>query len=230
MKRELSVFIDESGDFGRYDNQSPYYIVAFVFHEQERSIDENVKILTQKVSDLGFPPHAIHTGPLIRRESLYENYTVDERKRLFGCLFNFVRRLPVRYETVIVEKSQCNDSVELTNQLSKNVAKIVSESLEYFMSFDSVIVYYDNGQIELTKILTSVFNALLSKVEFRKVAPADYRLFQAADLVCTLELLQTKIEHGGALTTSEKQFLSNKRDFKKNFYKHILKKQHLFET
>ena len=32
--KELSIFIDESGDFGDYDYRSPYYIIAMVFHEQ----------------------------------------------------------------------------------------------------------------------------------------------------------------------------------------------------
>ena len=26
--KELSVFIDESGDFGEYDDQAPYYIIT----------------------------------------------------------------------------------------------------------------------------------------------------------------------------------------------------------
>ena len=26
--KELSVFIDESGDFGEYDDQTPYYIIS----------------------------------------------------------------------------------------------------------------------------------------------------------------------------------------------------------
>ena len=32
--RTLSIFIDESGDFGAYEEHSPYYIVSAVFHNQ----------------------------------------------------------------------------------------------------------------------------------------------------------------------------------------------------
>ena len=28
MAKELSIFIDESGDFGDYDPKSPYYIIS----------------------------------------------------------------------------------------------------------------------------------------------------------------------------------------------------------
>ena len=34
MKRELSIFIDESGDWESYDFHLPYYIVAMIFHDQ----------------------------------------------------------------------------------------------------------------------------------------------------------------------------------------------------
>ncbi len=37
------------------------------------------------------------------------------------------------------------------------------------------------GKLKLTKILTSVFNTLYAHVEFRKVKPVDYKLFQVAD-------------------------------------------------
>ena len=32
--KELSVFIDESGDFGVYDFRCPFYIITMVFHDQ----------------------------------------------------------------------------------------------------------------------------------------------------------------------------------------------------
>ena len=87
-----------------------------------------------------------------------------------------------------------------------------------------MIIYYDNGQIELTKILTSVFSTLYTHVEFRKVKPVDYKLFQVADLICTLELLSEKAKVN-SLSKSEIEFFSNTRDFKKNYLKYIQKKK-----
>ncbi len=43
--KELSIFIDESGDFGEYDYHSPWYIVTMVFHEQEASIQGKRQII-----------------------------------------------------------------------------------------------------------------------------------------------------------------------------------------
>ena len=39
--KTLSIFIDESGDFGKYDFHSPNYYVAMVLHDQSIDISEN---------------------------------------------------------------------------------------------------------------------------------------------------------------------------------------------
>lgn len=44
------------------------------------------------------------------------------------------------------------------------------------------------------KLLTSVYSTLYAYVEFRRMQPVDYKLFQGADLVCTMELLAEKAE------------------------------------
>lgn len=70
--------------------------------------------------------------------------------------------------------------------------------------------------MELNKILASVFSILLTNVEFRKAYPADYRLFQVADLLCTMELIKRKHETH-SLSRSEQIFFGSVRDLKKNY-------------
>ena len=36
--KELSIFIDESGDFGEVKERPAYYLVTFVFHDQKEDI------------------------------------------------------------------------------------------------------------------------------------------------------------------------------------------------
>lgn len=43
----LSIFIDESGDFGRYDSKNPYYYVSLILHDQSINISENIENLEQ---------------------------------------------------------------------------------------------------------------------------------------------------------------------------------------
>ena len=213
--RILSVFIDESGDFGAYDVHTPYYIVAMVLHDQDVDIKEKIRQLDKRMTESGFDIHAIHTGPLIRREAVYSNEIMENRKKLFNILFHFSRQLDFKYICPLIKKSECPDVITMTGKLSKAIKNELIQHQEYWNGFDKVIVYYDNGQIELTKILSSVFNVLYADVEFRKVQPVDYKLFQVADMVCTLELLRLK---------AETEFFNSTRDFRKNYLKSLAKK------
>ena len=219
----LSVFIDESGDFGPYESHAPYYLVAMVLHDQSVDITENIAGFETHLNNLGYTQHAVHTGPLIRRESVYENELVEKRKKLFNALFNFARKLDFKYACIKVKKSECPDVISLTARISKEIATVLREKEEFWNGFDRVILYYDNGQVELTKILAAVFGALYTHVEHRKVSPVDYKLFQVADLICTVELLSEKAETH-TFSRSELEFFDNIRDFKKNYLKNIRKK------
>ena len=94
-ERVLSIFIDESGDFGQYNPASPNYYVAMVLHNQEIDISKNIKALEKQISNWGYPEHTIHTGPLIRRESVYKNDLREQRKALFNALYHFTRLLDI---------------------------------------------------------------------------------------------------------------------------------------
>lgn len=72
-------------------------------------------------------------------------------------------------------------TVEATGKLSKQISVFIREHYDFLLSFDLVKIYYDNGQVELNKVLSTLFNAFLPRVEFRKVKPSDYRLFQVAE-------------------------------------------------
>jgi hypothetical protein len=75
--KELSIFVDESGDFGEYDYHSPYYIITMVFHNQENDIAHHIHKFNTELELLGFDPHhCVHNGPIIRREPPYENMDI----------------------------------------------------------------------------------------------------------------------------------------------------------
>lgn len=69
--KELSIFIDESGDFGEYDHHSPFYIITMVFHDQNENIQPAILKLNHELSFLGLNDLCIHTGPIIRKEEIY---------------------------------------------------------------------------------------------------------------------------------------------------------------
>lgn len=220
--RILSCFVDEAGDFGKYDSHCPFYIISVVLHDQADSIDSQIQGMETYLSSLNFPHHALHAGPLIRRESDYLLMQMEDRKRLFNLLFNFARKVPIRYFTVMVRKSECKDADDLDAKLTKAIKKEILKAEDYWYSFDKIIIYYDNGQKALKRVLNITFNSLFSDVELRKVQPADYRLFQVADLICTLELTMSKIEHG-LFTKTDYEFFHGSHEFKKEYWRKIEK-------
>ena len=55
----LSVFIDESVDFGPFEAHSPYYLVSMILHNQNTDITENIKSFDSHLIHLGYSNHAI---------------------------------------------------------------------------------------------------------------------------------------------------------------------------
>ena len=68
--RELSIFIDELGDFGPYEKHVPFYILSVVLRDQCYDIASHLVKIHDALVMRGLPAdHALHTAPLIRREA-----------------------------------------------------------------------------------------------------------------------------------------------------------------
>jgi hypothetical protein len=195
-----------------------------VFHDQEVDIQENVIRLDTELSYLGLENLCIHTGPIIRKEEIYKDMGIAERRRIFNKMMAFIRSVGIQYKCFSIEKKHIKDSVEATGKLSKQISSFIRNHYDDFLAFNDVKIYYDNGQVEVSKLLSSVFNALLPNPIFRKVMPTDYKLFQVADFICTMELLNLKLENN-LFSKSEMIFFGNKHDLKQNYLKALRKKE-----
>lgn len=221
--KELSIFVDESGDFGEYSTHSPYYIVTMVLHDQSKDISSEIIKLNNELINLGYENHVVHTEPLIRREEDYQNLSPNERRSIFTKLYYFTVKCDIHYKSFIFQKKEFENTFKLEGRMAREISSFIRENLTYFQEFEQVILYYDNGQHELNRILNTVLATELADYDVRKVFPCDYKLFQAADLICTLELLRLKSEAGN-LTRSETLIFHSKRELKKDFLKGIHKK------
>ena len=221
--KELSIFIDESGDFGEVMDYPSYYLVTFVFHDQKNSIHQQVTKLEESIKNSGFNIEYIHTGPLIRRENVFEGYTIDERRKLLYKMLNFFNTCPITHFTVAVNRKEAFNKVELSGKLAKAIYGAISARQDYFANYEKVIVYYDNGQDELSSILNAVLSICFSNVEFRKAEPQKYRLLQVADFICSMELIRIKKDEK-RLSKSEEKFFYKPQELKKTFLKSIDKK------
>ena len=219
--KELSIFIDESGDFSEYDYHSPYYIVSFVFHNQGNDISKSIHKLDSVLTQFNINNNCIHTAPLVRGEEIYQNMDLHARRKILNSFFAFLKDINISYNSFYVEKKHLEDEIELTSKLSKQIANFTKDNLSFFQDFDTIKIYYDNGQVELTKILVSVFSGLFIDVKFIKVIPSNYKLFQAADLFCYFTLAELKYE-SKSLTLIETRFFESYRQLQRNYLKHVL--------
>ena len=224
MTKELSIFIDESGDFGEYDPKSPYYIIGMVIHDQNDDISEPLNFLERGLKQINFRQNCVHAGPLIRRETGYQQMSVVERAYILRKIINFVAKAEIKVKPFVVDKKHIEDEVELATKLAKQISEFIRQYYTYFLSFDKIKVYYDNGQVEVTKVIASVFTSLFDNAEMKKAFQKDYRLAQVAELVCSAELTRLKLETH-TLSKSEQRVLGSDRDIQKNLLKPLKRKE-----
>ena len=220
--KEISIFVDESGDFGAYNNIAPYYIVTMVFHDQENDISDCLNSLEQELSYLGYTNHCLHTGPIIRMEEEFKNEDIVVRRKLLMKLMGFIRKIKIRHKSFYIEKKNMQDVTDATGKLSKQIGNWIKDNYDMLLPYDTVKIYYDNGQVELSRILASVFNVLLPSVETKKVIPSDYRLFQVADFICSMKLIELKINNHN-MSIQEQRFFGGEDGVNKNYLKDLRK-------
>lgn len=195
-----------------------------VFHNQKIDISNEIEKLDESIRTSGFELEYIHTGPVIRREQIFNTYSLEERRKLLYKMLFFYNKCNICHDTVVVNRKEAVDKITLSGRLSKEISKMISKHSTYFEQFDKVIVYYDNGQTELSAILNAVLSVLFNEVEFRKAEPQKYRLLQVADFICSLELLKIKKEEK-RLSKSEEKFFYKPQELKKPFLKSLEEKR-----
>lgn len=227
--KEISVFVDESGSFVplNEDPATPYYILSMVFHNQSSDISADLLRLEASLHAMGLERnHCVHAGPLIRREYGYSALSREERRGIFQRMLAFFRHADISYKCFAVDKRDNTRRNALHDVLLRKIVEFLfARSLE-FDSFDKLKIYYDNGQSQVKELLKEAFAIYSSKVEFvPDVDPACYRLFQAADLACTIELVNMKLEKTGTMSASEKAFFGGEKVFRKSYLKPIVRKR-----
>lgn len=77
--RDLSIFVDESGDRG---GKARYYLLTLVTHNQAHSIVEKVACYEKSLLQSNLPNIPFHSEPLLNGHGPYENMPIESRKKL----------------------------------------------------------------------------------------------------------------------------------------------------
>ena len=222
MAKELSIVVDESGD---RSGRARYYPITLVFHDQSDGIMGEINRYKIRLAENGLPDVAFHSEPLLNGHKGYEGLTVEQRKKMLVMFSALVRRLPIRYASFAYRRSEFADLSKLTARMKRDISNLLFDHLQLFQSFDDVKVYYNDGQDIVKQALDQSIGFALSKgvVKRRKTSMADYRLEQAADYLCTIELAAIKYAAKENGETYNK-FFGGSGTFKKNWLKQARRK------
>ena len=223
----LSLFVDESGILGEPATASRFYILGFVLHDQRVSIEPAAAELARRLEEIGIKDLCFHAGPILRGNNGFRFMTCDLRRRIFHRMMAFARQIDFSYHCLAIDKRYSGERPQMTASLERQFADFALRNQEVFSACGNVKVYYDCGQKSVTNFLRQVTSATLPcPVEFAQaVEPYKYRLFQVADLVCTLRLLESKIDSGVGLSADESKFFGGPRKFRHNILRYIKAKE-----
>lgn len=206
MKR-LNIFVDETGDFGFGNDASELYGVSFTFHEQKDDITIELNKLNDRLEKIGYTK-MIHMADLIMKRGDYSKFPIEKRKSIFNSIYQFSRRINVKYKTIIIDKKYSDNSRILKQKLSIEINNMVREHEKYFSKFNTIVMYYDNGQEVLGTILDAIFsryNGFEHRVNFNH---KEKRLFQVSDMLTYIDKYDYKYNNKISFTKSEKFFFN----------------------
>ena len=206
MKR-LNIFVDETGEFGFGNGASELYGVSFTFHEQKDDIAVEILKFNERLTKIGYTK-MIHMADLIMKRGDYKDFSISKRKSIFNAIYQFSRKIPIKYQTIIIDKKYTNNSRILKQQLSIAINQIIKKHEQYFNKFDKIVMYYDNGQEILATILESIFlrfDSFEHKVDFNH---EEKRLFQISDMLTYIDKYDYKYKNKRKFTKGEKFFFS----------------------
>lgn len=120
MAKELSIFVDESGDRG---GKARYYLLTLVFHDQANSIAEAVTGYEAKLARADLPNIPFHSEPLMNGHKDYEFLDIEQCKVMLAYFSSFVRKLPISYITFVYRRSQFEDLVRTARRQINSMTK-----------------------------------------------------------------------------------------------------------
>ena len=219
-KKQLDIYIDESGDFSLFSNENPLYSVSFVMVKKDVDNNSQINKFSNYLINLFGGDHFVHVGNLVRAEKPYEKMKREERWDLFYVLFLLAKHAQYSVLNATIVKDESFDKTLLN--ITKSIINMISDNKMVLEKY-KLVLHYDFGQGPLAGILTSSFLSVFSDCEIVKTIQSQNPFMQIADLFAYVELLKYKMNKG-YLTKSETQFFGGIRNFKHNYLKSLEKK------
>lgn len=223
VSNRLNLHIDETGN---QDLSEGLYMVAIVLHEHSADISGQIREYEERLSVAGLGDVPFHGKDLLHGNEAYQSVPVGDRKRLLTQFARLARSLPISYFTLKYNTTETHNKAELTARIRRDLAAVIYEHLSYFQSFDSISVYYDDGQEAVSAALHDALDFVLARnvADFRDADYEARRLLQLADYICTVERASIAFD-SGAQTRTQERFFGNRRSFTQSFMKQLARKR-----
>lgn len=223
MSKELSIFTDESGSDGGH---SVFRLVTLVFHDQDKHILDTIDRYERDLDSKGLADIPFHAGPLMYGKDAYKNVDIAERRKMFASFSFFQIKLPFRYHAFTYKRSEVPTEGQFAARLRRDLVVFLADNLDWIQSFDTIKLYYDNGQTSITRALHAAleYEVSMQTLMYRTASPSEYRLGQVADYICTLELTALKFDENLLTSTDETFFGLSATTFKRNYLKKLRRK------
>ncbi len=219
----LNLHIDESGN---QDLSEGLYLVAVVLHNHAADIATPIAAYEQRLTVAGLDDIPFHGKDLLHGNEEYRATSPGDRKRLLTQFARLVRELPVEFFTLSYSGSDTHSRDELESRIRRDLASLVYDHLAFFQRFDTISVYYDDGQGAVSSALHDALDFVLAKnvADFRDADHHARRLLQVADYTCTIERAAMAYDSGKQSKTHER-FFGNRRSFMQSYKKQLERKR-----
>ncbi len=168
--RELSVFVDESGNLG---DDAKYYLLALVPHDQSKDALEHIGRYESTLAQRELRDIPLHMNPLVRANEDYKAMTAQKRKRLLTCFSSFAWKCPSSYEVLSYRKSHFKSDEGPFSKMKRDLILLLFDKPETLQAYDIVKIYYDDGQGMVTDALHAAFEYAPNKqaITYRDCSP-----------------------------------------------------------
>lgn len=199
--------------------------MAIVLHEHGDSIEEYIARYEAGLAAAGLPNVPFHGVELLHGHGAYEGMDPSDRKRLLARFSKLARQLPFSYVALRVDSSDTQDRARLESRIRRELVTFAFDRLDYLQGFDSIAVYYDNGQGALSAALRSALGYALARdvADYRQADHSARRLLQVADYVCCIERAMSAYDEC-AESKTYRLFYGTRRDFTRNYYRPLYRK------
>lgn len=223
LANRLNLHIDETGNQNLSEG---IYLVAVVLHDHSTDIATPIEQYQKRLAESKLADIPFHGKDLLHGNEAYRKTSPGDRKRLLTQFSRLVRTLPFSYFSLRYNASDTHNKKELESKIRRDLAALIYDNLSYFQGFDTISVYYDDGQSAVSVALHDALDFVLAKnvADYRDADHSARRLLQVADYVCTIERASLAYDASKQSKTLER-FFGNRRSFTQSFMKQLARKQ-----